>query len=523
MARSKHPYELKLTVLDLLSQGHTSLRELSRQFQVSHKTIKRWKIRYETFGEEALREATTWTQYPKELKMAAVQTYLDGGYSLTQVIAKYGITSESVLRRWINQYTSHSELKDSGKGMSQSMTKGRKTTLQERLDIVSYCLSHQKDYQLTAEIHQVSYYQVYSWTKKFEEEGEEGLRDKRGRTKSEAELTPDEKMRLQMRRLEKENERLRAENLFFKKVRGNRKEASLAKVRHQSHYQAIQELHEKDHLPILLLCEIAGVSRAAYYKWLQRSPSKRETENRSILEEIQAIYTQVNGIYGYRRVALNINRKRQAENKPKVNVKRIYRLMNIRGLKSVIRRKRKRYVSSPAQHLAENRLNREFTADKPNEKWVTDVTELKYGQSQKAYLSAILDLYDGSIVSYVLSHSNNNPLVFDTLNQAISSLKEEKPLIHSDRGYQYTSHGFKEIITKAKLTHSMSRVGKCIDNGPMESFWGTLKCEKYYLHTYKTYEALQKAIDEYIDFYNNDRFQKRLNGLSPLEFRAQAA
>lgn len=173
--------------------------------------------------------------------------------------------------------------------------------------------------------------------------------------------------------------------------------------------------------------------------------------------------------------------------------------------------------------MAENVLNREFTAEKPNEKWVTDVTEFKYGSSKKAYLSAILDLYDGSIISYVLGHSNNNNLVFKTFDQATEFLNGDHPLIHSDRGFQYTSHGFKRRIDKAEMTQSMSRVGRCIDNGPMESFWGTLKCEKYYLQKYETFEELSKAIEEYISFYNYNRYQKRLNGFSPMEYRAKAA
>jgi len=198
--------------------------------------------------------------------------------------------------------------------------------------------------------------------------------------------------------------------------------------------------------------------------------------------------------------------------------------MQISKLKSVIRRKRKVYRKSPAHHVAENVLNREFTAKMPNEKWCTDVTEFKYGNGKKAYLSAVIDLYDNSIVSYVFGHSNNNLLVFQTMKLAFTALKSgEHPLIHSDRGYQYTSKGFKGMIEEAKMTHSMSRVGRCIDNGPIESFWGTLKCEEYYLKKYETYKALKKAIQSYIDFYNHQRYQKRLNSLSPLEFRAQAA
>lgn len=194
--------------------------------------------------------------------------------------------------------------------------------------------------------------------------------------------------------------------------------------------------------------------------------------------------------------------------------------MKLAGLRSVIRVKKKRYKPSAPQHVAENVLNRELTAEKPNEKWVTDVTEFKYGLSKKAYLS---DLYDGSIISYVLGHSNNNQLVFKTLDQAIVRLHQEHPLIHSDRGFQYTSKAFKRKLEAAGMAQSMSRVGRCIDNGPLESFFGTLKCEKYYLHKYQTFEELNIAINEYIYFYNHERYQKRLNGLSPKEYRAKAA
>ena len=110
-----------------------------------------------------------------------------------------------------------------------------------------------------------------------------------------------------------------------------------------------------------------------------------------------------------------------------------------------------------------------------------------------------------------------------TLDRAIKKAEGATPLIHSDRGFQYTSYEFRRRTKKAKITQSMSRVGKCIDNGPMESFWGMLKSEKYYLNKYETFEELEKAIEEYIHFYNHDRLQQRLNGLSPLEYRAKAA
>jgi len=232
-----------------------------------------------------------------------------------------------------------------------------------------------------------------------------------------------------------------------------------------------------------------------------------------------SLYQKVEGTFGYRQLTLHLCR---ATKKP-INRKRVQRLMELKGIQSVIRRKKKKYERSTPQQVAENLLNREFQAEAPNEKWVTDVTEFKYGHGKKAYLSAILDLHDKTIVSYVLGHSNNNPLVFQTLELALQAAPEGTPMLHSDRGFQYTSLRFKEMLEKAEMKQSMSRVGRCIDNGPMESFWGTLKCEKYYLHTYRTFEELQKDIDDYIHFYNYERLQAKLNGLSPMEFRTKAA
>lgn len=243
-----------------------------------------------------------------------------------------------------------------------------------------------------------------------------------------------------------------------------------------------------------------------------------ESENKMLMTEIIKIYEEVDGIYGYRRMTMNLNRRYGKF----FNNKRIYRLMCISGLQSVIRRKKKRYVKSTPQYVAENVLNRKFTADKLNQKWLTDVTEFKYGNSKKVYLSAIMDLYDKSIIGYVLGHSNNNDLVFKTLDMALEASPGASPMIHSDRGYQYTSYGFKHKLDIAGMTQSMSRISKCIDNGPMEGFWGILKCEKYYLNKYYTYDEISNAIDEYIFFYNNKRLQKGLNGLSPMEFRALA-
>ncbi|CAG7659212.1 IS3 family transposase ISEnfa5 [Paenibacillus allorhizosphaerae] len=293
---------------------------------------------------------------------------------------------------------------------------------------------------------------------------------------------------------------------------------TLSGTRQENVYLAIQAVQKEERVSVKLLCQIAGIPRSSYYKWLNRKPSSREQENHRLTHAMISLYKKVDGIFGYRQLTLHLRQQTEQQ----INHKRIYRLMKLKGIQSVIRRKRKKYVRSTPQQVTENLLNREFYAKAPNEKWVTDVTEFKYGNGQKAYLSAILDLHDNTIVSYVLGHSNNNRLVFQTVKSALQAAPNSTPMLHSDRGFQYTSVKFKKMFY-GKITQSMSRVGRCIDNGPMESFWGTLKCEKYYLRKYKSFEQLKKDIDAYIYFYNHERLQAKLNGLSPMEFRTKAA
>lgn len=274
-------------------------------------------------------------------------------------------------------------------------------------------------------------------------------------------------------------------------------------------------MHERKLYPISQLCDFAGIQRSSYYKWLSRKESDNETFNKALLPLIKDAYEEKSGILGYRQMTIKLNREHHLN----VNPKRIYRLMGILRLKSVCRRKKKNYVHSIPEVTAENVLNRDFNASEFGTKWLTDVTEMKYGLQSKAYVSAILDLADKSIVSFVVGHSNNNELVFRTFDIAHQAYPNAKPLFHSDRGFQYTSKKFRNKLNDAGMTPSMSRVSRCIDNGPMESFWGMMKSEMYYLNKFNTYEDLEAAIREYIHYYNNHRYQKKLKGMAPLEYR----
>ncbi len=150
------------------------------------------------------------------------------------------------------------------------------------------------------------------------------------------------------------------------------------------------------------------------------------------------------------------------------------------------------------------------------------MTFLPYGRGCKAYLSAIKALYDGSIVAYPISKHNDNPLVMENLRKAMEANPDATPIIHSDRGSQYTSRECWMVTTQCQMTRSRSRVGKCIDNAPIESVFGHFKTECYDLKAYKTFEELVYDIDDYIYFYNNERFQEKHNSLAPLELRGKA-
>ena len=284
---------------------------------------------------------------------------------------------------------------------------------------------------------------------------------------------------------------------------------------------AIQELHEEENASICTLCSIARIPRSAFYKWLKREIPDNERLNESLSEAIKIIHEQSPDM-GYRRIRDKIVRDYCIE----VSDNRILRICRSLGIKSTIKYKNEGCTVSEKnpQHIAENILNRNFKADKPNEKWLTDVTEFKYyvgDEKKKVYLSAILDLYDRRIVAHVIGDSNNNPLVFDTFDKAVELNPDAHPIFHSDRGFQYTNQIFYEKLVKQGMTQSMSRVGKCIDNGPMEGFWGILKRERYYKRKFESREELVQMIEDYIRYYNTKRYQRRLGVLTPMEKHTQ--
>ena len=265
------------------------------------------------------------------------------------------------------------------------------------------------------------------------------------------------------------------------------------------------------------LCEYLHLSRSAYYRWLKNPVSFSEKYNEEISEKIKGIHEKHPDM-GYRRIRDELDKKHSIT----VNDKRVLRICRKERIQSTIKWKPKSCTknSDDPAHIARNYLNRDFHADAPNEKWLTDVTEFKYyigTEVHKVYLSAILDLYDRRIVAYKISDRNDNPLVMNTFDEAVALEPDAHPLFHSDRGFQYTSKQFSARLKKHHMKQSMSRVAHCIDNGPMEGFWGILKREMYYGKRFTSKVDLINTIEFYIHYYNTERIQRNLHLMTPVE------
>jgi len=266
------------------------------------------------------------------------------------------------------------------------------------------------------------------------------------------------------------------------------------------------------------MCKVLGLARSSYYKHKNRVEPEKEKNDKLLCSLINEYHSTFDGILGYRRMTMFINRLNQKT----YSEGYIHRLMAFQSISARIRRKKVNRKKVKPDYIKENILARDFKAEKPNEKWLTDVTEFSIqGDSRKLYLSPIMDLCDNSIIEYELSFRNNNQIVFKMFDNAIKKYPDAKPIFHSDRGFQYTSNVFKKKIDTAGMKQSMSRVGKCIDNGPMEGFFGIIKSEMFYGKKFDSLEDLKAKIIEYIQFYNERRFQKKLGCLAPMEYRNQ--
>ena len=268
----------------------------------------------------------------------------------------------------------------------------------------------------------------------------------------------------------------------------------------------------KEKYPVKTMCAFFEVSRSGYYDFVKRMD--KPDRDAPLGELIRECQEKCGKIYGYRRVQIWLDRKKNVRRNPKT----VLRVMQKYGLLSEIRRRKKYKVMSKQVHKYANALDRDFHADRPNQKWVTDISYIHTGQGV-LYLSMIRDLYDNSIVAFKTAAAQTVSLVLDTIRAA---RKKEtvtaELLLHSDQGFQYTSHGYFRLTQSYDILPSMSRRGNCYDNAPAENFFSILKAECINRQKIKDFAMAKSLIADYIHFYNHERIQLKTKH-TPLEWR----
>ncbi len=259
------------------------------------------------------------------------------------------------------------------------------------------------------------------------------------------------------------------------------------------------------------LVKLASIPRSTYYDLVKRM--NQPDPDADLKAEIKAIYEEHEGRYGYRRI-----RDELAVRGQKVNHKKVYRIMKELGLKCVVRMKKYKSYKGTVGKIAPNILDRNFTADAPNVKWVTDITEFKlFGV--KLYLSPVLDLFNGEIITYTIGSRPTYSLVSDMLEKALERLpKDHQLLFHSDQGWHYQMKQYRRTLESRGIVQSMSRKGNCYDNSVMENFFGIMKSELLYLKEFESVEHFKLELEKYIDYYNTKRMKAKLK-MSPVKYR----
>ncbi|WP_410405569.1 IS3-like element IS1397 family transposase [Escherichia coli] len=439
-----------------------------------------------------------------EVKLAAVNHYLAGHAGIIST-AKLFQLSHTSLSHWINLFLLHGP-------RALDCRHRRSYSPEDKLCVVLYALGHSESLpRVAARFNIPSHNTVKNWIKGYRKSGNEAFirrRKEKSMTRSddthenEANMTPEE-MKNELRYLRAENAYLKAmqEHFLEKKPPGAGEKTKVIRSLRCGHCQSD-------------LLKAAGLARSTLY--YQLSLQKAKDKYADVKQLIASIFHEHRGCYGYRRIHCELQKRGL-----KFSGKTVRKLMQQLGLKSPVRLKKYRSYRGNMGLAAENILQRQFKAEAPCEKWVTDITEFRAG-GQKLYLSPILDLFNGEIVAWETACRPTEELVKRMLNKGLESLAEgEKPLLHSDQGWHYRIKSYQSALADRGLVQSMSRKGNCLDNAVMENFFGHLKEEIYYRRDYRSVEELENAVNEYITYWNQKRIKLSLGGLSPVEYRTE--
>ncbi|WP_410198232.1 IS3 family transposase [Acinetobacter baumannii] len=412
-------------------------------------------------------------KYSQEFKLEVVQYYLSG-FGRHQVSHKFGIHHSDVAK-WVANYNNHG-----AEGLSRKNT-NTVYTPEFKFKVIQSVL-------------------------------EQGLSVREATNQFNLKNALNDRDKTQEQLLE-ELAYLRAENAYLKKRRALSEAERTGTSRTATVTRFISELRQNYKLKYLL--RASQMARSTYFYHEQRS--KLNDKYSDLKQQIKMIYHKHKGRYGYRRITLALKNMGLT-----INHKCVQRLMQSMKLKSRIRIAKYRSYKGDIGQVADNVLQRQFKADKPNQKWVTDVTEFNI-RGDRLYLSPIMDLFNGEIIAFQTHRRPMYELVKNMLKDALTKLADhEKPIIHSDQGWQYQMRHYQRELAENGLTQSMSRKGNCLDNASMESFFGILKSECFYGEKFNSVEELEKTVKEYIHYYNHERIKVKLKGLSPVQYRTQS-
>lgn len=525
--KAKYTKQQKVQACEDYLNGAKSASQIAKELNMSKKgshMLLSWVHSYKVNGHTIFDNKKTNNRYSKEFKNHVVQEYLQGLGSSSYLAAKYGIPKHSTVLEWVKKYNGCEELKDYLPNPEVYMADTLKVSKEKKLEIVRYCIDHGHDYKGTAELYGGNYAQIYSWVKKYETDGKDGLEDRRGKRKSEEQLTELEKAKRRIAELERINRRQEMELELLKKDEAfdkiylaslpKAKRIYLSRKKKINDYSLIRTSYENRGWSIKEMCSIMAISRSSYYKWLHASPSQsrinKQNEDEKIVARIKEIASSNHSLFGTMTMYYTLKHEGYS-----CGHNRVYRLMCIHDIKSAYRRKAKyNYIRSVPEQTAENILSRDFNTSGPNKKWCTDVTEIKVPTTgEKLYISSMIDLYDRFPVALEVSARNDAYLANLTLDNAHKAYPDATPLVHSDRGFGYTRAVYKSKLIEYGMTQSMSRVSKCIDNGVCEGFQGQFKDILFILNPNITSkEEMQEAIKKTLDYYINHYPQKRLQG-----------
>ncbi|MFJ7376031.1 IS3 family transposase [Lysinibacillus capsici] len=444
-------------------------------------------------------------KFTSEEKLQAALRYIKGNESSHEIAKSIGTDHKAILN-WAKQYEYN--------GVEAFIKRYTNYSAQFKLDVLNFMIENGTSLLETAAIFKIATPSTLrSWKKQFKTKGFDALQSrKKGHPSMKKETNKQPKqapVEGTPEALQAEINRLRMENEYFKKV--ERLSSSQGKITKEDKVKVIYELRHK--YSVKALAKFAGIPRSTYYDLVKKMD--RPNPDAELKAEIRAIYNEHEGRYGYRRI------RDELENRgKKVNHKKVQRIMKELGLKCLVRMKKYKSYKGTIGKIAPNRLDRNFIAEAPNEKWVTDITEFKlFGE--KLYLSPILDLFNGEIITYTIGHRPTYSLVSEMLEKALERLPEEHQLLmHSDQGWHYQMKQYRHALESRGIVQSMSRKGNCYDNSVMENFFGIMKSEFLYLKEFDSVEHFKKELEKYITYYNTRRLKAKLK-LSPVEYRTQ--